>query len=304
MSISCKTTLFFTASTLISPSIGFSSLVIPLRSDPSKTKLKMGIFENIPTIMDSDASTTFQTLGHLVLDVGTEVIDPEETAILQSLESIGQVFGFLSYCAKNGCIQSDELIYHAMKISFSILVLFKTIIPNIKAVMNLMINPACFSASSSDKQAYEDLFEPIGLSWMDYNTLKYNGAFEWITLNPNEKILLSDCSQDKNRGTNLKDLTKKALEQEIYWLYEGSTNDENINNIIFASSILQSANKDPADERNIVAGDNGATILKINSDKILKLVENDAKLESCMQSLIFIGACQELNQPSNVKILA
>jgi len=254
----------------------FSSFKTGLRSSQPKTNLDMGILDNVPTIMDSDASTTFGSISHLILDVGIKFIDPQSTACRHLLESIGQVFGLLSYCASNECIQSDELIYQALKISFSFLIAAKTTIPTIEATLNLMINPANCPLSSRDKQAYEDLFEPIGLSWIHYNTLKYNGAFEWISLKPNEKILLPSSCQNANRGTNLKDLTKRALEKEIYWLYQGSTNNKSINDIIFASNILQAENEDSSKEKNIIAGENGATVLKINSHKILKLVENDA----------------------------
>jgi len=69
---------------------------------------------------------------------------------------------------------------------------------------------------------------------------------------------------------------------------------------VFASNIFESTSK----ERFIIAGDNGAIMLKINSHKISKLLENDTKLESCMQSLIFIGACHEMNQPCDKQNLA
>ena len=47
-------------------------------------------------------------------------------------------------------------------------------------------------------------------------------------------------------------------------------------------NILKSRSKDCSDERHMIAGDSGATMLKINSHKISKLLENDTKLESCM----------------------
>ena len=305
--ISSKTILLLTASSLILPSSNaFTSFgpTTAFRTSSPKTNLKMGLFENIPTIMDNDMSATFGTLSHLALDVGTAVINPQQTACLRLLESIGQVFGLLSYCSSNQCIHSDELIYQAMKISFSFFLLMKTTIPAMKAGLNCMIKPENCPLSSRDRQAYEDLFEPIGLSWLHYNTLKYNGAFEWINLNPNEKIILSTSSQDTNIRSNSKDLTRRALEKEIYWLHEGSTNDDNCSNLVFASNIFESSSKYSSDERHIMAGDDGATILKINSHKISKLLETDTKLESCIQSLIFIGACNELNQPSNVNNLA
>jgi len=300
MRISSKTMLLFTASIIIPASNAFTSFGTAFRPPSQRTNLKSGLFENIPTIMHNDVSTTFGTLSHLALDVGTSVISPQQTACLRLIESIGQVFGLLSYCSSNQCIQSDELIYQTIKIAFSFFLLMKTTIPAMNAGLNCMIKPDNCPLSSRDRQAYEELFEPIGLSWSHYNTLKYNGAFEWINLNADEKIILPSFNQDTNTRSNNKDLTKRALEKEIYWLHEGSTNEQSCSNLVFASNIFESTSKNCSEERYIIAGDSGATILKINSDKISKLLENDTKLESCIQSLIFIGACSELNKPSNI----
>ena len=303
-----KLSIYFLATMMTSSSTAFSSFGATFVntkdtstfSSTHKTNLKMGLFENIPTIMNSDMSTTFGTLSHLALDVGTAAINPEQTACVRLLESVGQVFGLLSYCSSNQCVQSDEVIYQATKIMFSFIVLMKTTIPSMRAALHSVIKPEICPLSSRDRHAYEDLFEPIGLSWLDYNTLKYNGAFEWITMQPNERIMLSDSIQNTSTSrTKLKDLTQRALEKEIYWLHEGSTNDENNgSNLVFASNILRSASKHDSIERSITAGENGATTLKVNNYKISKLSENDAKLDSCTQSLIFMGACHELNEPS------
>ena len=300
MRISSKTILLSTASLILPSSNAFSSFGTAFRTSSPKTNLKMGLFENIPTIMHNDVSTTFGTLSHLALDVGTAVISPQQTACLRLIESIGQVFGLLSYCSSNQCIQSDELIYQTIKIAFSFFLLMKTTIPAMKAGLNCVIKPDNCPLSSRDRHAYEDLFEHISLSWLHYYTLKHNGAFEWINLNADEKIMLPSFNQDINTRSDNKDLTKRALEKEIYWLHEGSTNDESCSNLVFASNMFESTSKNCSDERHIIAGDSGATILKINSDKISKLLENDTKLESCIQSLIFIGACGELNKPSNM----
>ena len=187
-----------------------------------------------------------------------------------------------------------------MKMAFSFFLFMKTTIPVMKASLNCMVNTDNCPVSSRDKQAYEDLFEPIGLSWLHYNALKHNGAFEWINLIPNKKLYLSTSSQNINKRSDLKELTRRALENEIYWVHEGSTSNENASNLVFSSDIFEST----SNERSIIAGDNGATMLKINSHKISKLLESDTKLESCMQSLIFIGACHEMNQPCNKKNLS
>ena len=88
MRISSKMLLLFTASVLLTSSEAFSSVGTAFRT-PSRTNLKMGFFENVPTLMNNDVSATFGTLSHLALDIGTSVISPQHTACLRLIESIG-----------------------------------------------------------------------------------------------------------------------------------------------------------------------------------------------------------------------
>ena len=85
-----------------------------------------------------------------------------------------------------------------------------------KAGLNCVIKPNNCTLSTRDRHAYRELFEPIDLSWLHYNTLKYNCTFEWINLNADEKITLLSFNQDINTISNAKDLTKRVLEKETY----------------------------------------------------------------------------------------
>ena len=117
-------------------------------------------------------------------------------ASLRLIESIGQVFGLLSCYSSNQCMQSGILTCQNIKSALSFFLLIKLKINAMKAGLNSVIKPDNCPLSSRDRQVFEDLFLPIGLSWLHYYTLKYNGAFEWIILNSDEKITLLSFNQD------------------------------------------------------------------------------------------------------------
>ena len=163
MRISSNTILLFTASIIISSSNAFTSFGTAFRTSSPKTNLNMGLFENAPAIMHNDASTAFGALSHLALDIDASVASPQQTACLRLIESISQVFGLLRYCSSNQCIQSDELMCQTIKIAFSFFLLMKTAFPAMKVSLNCVIKPDNYPLSSRDRQACEELFEPIGL---------------------------------------------------------------------------------------------------------------------------------------------
>ena len=102
-------------------------------------------------------------------------ISPQQTAYLRLIESIDQVFGLLSCCSSNQCIQSDELMGQKIKTTLSFFFLIK---PTIPAILNCVIKPDNCPLSTRDRQAYEDLFEHVSLSWLHYYTLKNNSVFK------------------------------------------------------------------------------------------------------------------------------
>ena len=106
MLLLCISLIIFPSSESFSafPTAFHNNICISTFSSPSTTNLKMGLVENIPTIMDNDISTIFRTLSDLALDIGTAVVSPEETGCIKLIESIGQGFGLLSYCASHQCI--------------------------------------------------------------------------------------------------------------------------------------------------------------------------------------------------------
>ena len=130
----------------------------------SLQKNKMELFENVIVTMHDDVPNAFITLSHIFLDDGAAEISPHQTACLRLIESIGKVLSLLSYCSSNQCIKSDMLMCQKIKAALSFFLLIKPTIPALKDGLNCVTNPNNCHLSSRDRQAHEDLFEPIGLS--------------------------------------------------------------------------------------------------------------------------------------------
>merc|ERR1712157_525865 len=194
------------------------------------------------------------------------------------IDSLGQIFGLMSYWSANQCIEPDEVTYHLFKTILTVFFLIKSVLPIMSTLLHYASQFELNMSSSLDKSVYEEVFQPVGLTWLSYNTLKANGGVEWIDLNSREKVNVKKDIAEHSRS-NIKDLTKAFLNNDVYWLCQGEVNVVN-----GEETILKQSRYD------------GAKILRINSDKVSKLIEDDSKLRSCMQSLAFVGACHEMEQ--------
>ena len=302
----------------------------------------------VPTILNSDPITPFRllesaeyfhpevsnsadrlsmnliSLSHTALDIGLSVVSPEETFFIRFLGIIGRSIGLFTRYSSSQGIMEEELILQSATILISVVLLFKSLFPLAKALVHSISNKT--NDHYRDSNAYNALFEPIGLSWLQYNALYANDILEWIDLGPSEEILLSNSKERSSEiKTNFRFLLKKALEKDIYWLHGGSievlfdrkygrkiekldnfdlTSNDNISDIIFASNVFWTKCNTTNDsitfapEKLIKGGSSGAELLKINSEKLCSLMEDDVKLASCIETLFFIGACSELSHLS------
>jgi len=261
---------------------------------------------NTMQAMDSGTLDTLKKFSSIALDVEASAINPEPTMGVRLIDSLGQIFGLMSYWSANQCIEPDEVTYHLFKTILTVFFLIKSVLPIMSTLLHYASQFELNMSSSLDKSVYEEVFQPVGLTWLSYNTLKANGGVEWIDLNSREKVNVKKDIGEHSRS-NIKDLTKAFLNNDVYWLCQGEVNVVNGEETILKQSrydgsscglVLTSGlfNKDTNGKLQIKAGDDGAKILRINSDKVSKLIEDDSKLRSCMQSLAFVGACHEMEQ--------
>merc|ERR1719203_164925 len=264
-------------------------------------------------------------LQNIVMDLSSAIIEPEETLILRLVALFGKSFGFAT-AIESQAPQPQDLVIQVGVLAYSFSLFMKSATPVINGLIKPKLKHIDDDSSVQDIQAFKEIFQPIGFSVMNYNVFNANGAFDWIDVSPKQDFILSESSKTTFKmNTDLDCLTNKALEGDIYWLQSGSIevlisdvvthkidksmteNDEStdpFNDLVFEKVFetdFSCSDEDSECDIDAVtkwvrAGDRGATLLKINREVVLSLIENDAKLCNSIQNMIFHGVCHEVGR--------
>jgi len=297
------------------------------------------------------ADQDVHSLSRTAFDVIPFIVDPEDTIVIRLVAMVAKTFG-LAFGVSSETLNYDDLAFNGVALVVSVSLFSKSFVPVMKTLLqgNAENNPYYLD----NKNAYRRLFEPLGLSELNFNILNANGAFDWIDIEPSKEFTLSESERKTfQMRTDLKCLTKTVLDDNIYWLSDGSVQvmigDNNVKGIerddtykhvvmddgnddfdddedetdlifgnVFGTNFAKNKNTEKEDssattetttaspatsttmlKKWIRAGDQGARVLRINGEKVFELMENDGKLSSCIQNLVFIGVCHELRDISN-----
>lgn len=171
-------------------------------------------------------------------------------------------------------VMPDELAFQVGFLAVSCHALWNTVMPKIKAAQaSKYLTPA-------DRKAYQSLFKPAGLSWEQYREVSLN-SMEWVTLEPGQEMI------------NIKE------DNSAFWLYQGEVSleseDFGISHITsgmfgedsMAETLGLKSKIDEASKTAAVAGPQGATVLKMNTGKLQKMLTSDKRLGSSMTRMLF-----------------
>jgi len=284
------------------------------------------------------------SVSKYAFDVIPFIVDPEDTIVIRLVAMAAKSFG-VATGVSNENVNYDDLAFNSVALVVSVTLFSRSFIPVIKTLFTNHDDSPNFL---DNKNAYRKLFEPLGLSELNFKILNANGAFEWIDIEPSQSITLSESERKTfEMRTDLNCLTKTALDDNIYWLGDGSMQvmigDTNVKDIkrdanyrdavdddddddddfddetdlifgnVFGTNFVKSREQEVSNgtvatatiappttlKKWIRAGENGARILRINGERVFDLMENDGKLSSCIQNLVFMGVCHELRDISN-----
>lgn len=190
----------------------------------------------------------------------------------------------------------DELAFQLGLLAVACHGLASTIIPKWKAHF---LTPAFMTFQ--DRQAFRSLFRPAGVSWINFKEL-HSGAMDWVTVEPGHVIL----NENETDG-----------EDAVYWLYQGDvqvwSQDTFSHNIsgrpevaglgLFGENrlakLLDSRSSKKITKKSVtlktVAGENGATLLRMNTTKLEKLLRHDQDLTHAVHRLAFMGMQDKLD---------
>lgn len=163
------------------------------------------------------------TVSKAAFDVVPLILDPEDTIVARLIALMARSLG-VAKGVNNENINYDDLAFQGVALVVSVSLFSKSVFPVMRAmVQTLTSNPENNPFYFDDENAYRVLFEPVGISQMQFNVLNANGAFEWIDAEPSQEIILSESERKTFKmRTDLKCLTRTVLDNNIYWLSSGS----------------------------------------------------------------------------------
>jgi hypothetical protein len=191
----------------------------------------------------------------------------------------------------------DEMVFQFVLLAVACQGLVNTLLPKWKAHF---LTPSLLTFP--DRQAFRSLFRPAGVSWVNFKEL-HAESMDWVTVEPGHVIL-----QDHENET----------QDAVYWLYQGDVqvwSQDTLSHSIsgrpevaglgllgegrLAKLLDSRSSKNPSSKKStglkVVAGDNGATLLRMNTTKLEKLVRHDQELTHAIHRLAFMGMQDKLD---------
>jgi len=253
--------------------------------------------------------TMCQYLSHIALDLATFLF-PEDTALLHLFNLIGRLFSVSSDYILYDRLRPDELAFQMIMLGVSSMLLTRSIYPLIKVSCSIKQG----LPDRRDVIAYRNLFEPVGISWIQYKYLVASGALNWIeTESVDYNIFL------EKGVTGLKSFRKDQThnnQSHIDWVYNhdsksfdapdnigelvsikfGQTSDKQKQNKSFPNATGFTYSQDYREScaktysfqnsQSYIQKPKQKTLLRINTEKMRQVVEDN---EDILKSMLFLA---------------
>jgi len=267
-------------------------------SMPSHQKNKLSSFVN-----------EFAPMAFMAAQGIATIIDPEtsakcglfnglDTANTRLIVLAGQVVSMVSdYAPSHSMVPDDMLFQHIM-----LCVTFKSFVDAVApTVLSNFGETKSHSPANRNSKAFSSLFEKVGISWSQFESLSFD-TLDWVTVQPGQTV-------DNNS-------------EYAYWLYEGSihvqtnegsSNSNRVKQVLKVSSndigkgLLGAAelascieNRDGCTGQSqskvmFTAAEEGATLLRINSQELAKRMEHDQALGQSLRRVVMKGVQDKLS---------
>ncbi|CAB9506290.1 expressed unknown protein [Seminavis robusta] len=240
------------------------------------------IFDGLGSMLmaDSAAAVDVEAEGmnlaaHALLDFSSHWA--QATIALRMADVIGRLFVLGQSLLPGHGMSPDELAIQLGFLAVSCNSLHKLVQPKLKAAQ------ASQYLTPQDRLAFRKVFKPAGLNWSEYRELSLE-SMEWVTMEP---------------GQTVKD-------DAVYWLYEGTieiesastatrvlTGDKTVSGFsgLFGENriakILGITDCGKSGTKTTVIGEQGATFLRMSTNKLGKLMKHDDALATSMNRLVF-----------------
>ena len=257
-------------------------------------------FSNNPEVVEE---TVFKDLSHVALDLSMFFIGPENTALLRFITIIGRLFSVIGDYIPDHSLRPDELAFQIGMLGVSSVLFSRSIVPRIKACMSIGIGMKPDALPERrNVVAYRNLFEPAGISWIQYKSLFASGVLDW------EEIEADIEFQEPSSVYN----QTKPQTTYLYWAYNKATKSftspENIGEMgciqclrklekrkirtkTFVNAATTNSSSQDADLNFLYAQykrklSKDTTLLRVNTDKMIEVMEDNEGLSVSMLFLV------------------
>ena len=308
-----------------------SSIVIPALIP---AVILFGVLNSQAWALDADPkieSEVLSDMSHVALDF-LSLLNPD-TLVLRAASVVGRLLFIASDFVLDRKISPDDLIFQSGTLTASTILLAKSTVPLIASWLTEEYNTVTFR----DRRAYQTMFRPVGVSWLQYRILFGTGAMEWTDHMPSSTILSTSSSGDEK--------IYQEEQHHVHWLYQGnaevkyygssetvqyldmrqgkSLNSPNDMGLLTDTKFIEllqektrkrskKLNPDTPSENSmhtnwpraptVTIGSKGATVLKINMVKLIQLMKDDQKLDTSLRSLFLKGMHRKLSALLSAKL--
>jgi hypothetical protein len=257
------------AFTLVSPLLSYSLDILPVTVNPTFSD---------PTM----EAELFTDMAHVVLDCAT-FFGPA-TPVMPLLSVVGRLLSIGADLLPDRAMTIEEAIFQAIMFFVAANNCIKAYLPTLLATT--------VDTSFRDSRVFHKTFSAAGVSWIQYKTMAAVAALEWIEVEGGHIISSEESSPDSDyfyylyRGTA--SIHSQGGGEEGFFLAAAQV----VDTPIFLGEMLFTGQMDGVDvdetspKVTIKAGDQGATLLRIQSSKLISLMKNDGKLAKSIRSLI------------------
>lgn len=215
------------------------------------------------------------------------------------------MLGIASDYLPDHIVKLNELIFDIPTLGLSLILFTSSMLPILRSVV--------IELTDLDRLVINQLFEPVGVSDLQYKSMKSVGCVDWVEVPAGTVLATENCL-----GGAAKD------DDYLYWLYEGNAifsynqtvsyqvertegrsidcpsalglladmrfvyrwDMEKKNEKIFNPNPITPAPDQPYPMSTITVGLEGATLMRINSLKLFKLMRHDEHLSSSIRALL------------------
>lgn len=178
-------------------------------------------FESVVLSIESSEKVEAEILNdlaHIVSDYLTALAPT--TYLLRLLLIVGRLLGLSSGYVSDHAVLLDELFLQAVPLALLSVLLYKSVVPVAQSML--------IATDALDKEAFNLLFSPVGISWAQFKTLKVT-TLDWIEVLPGTLLIGEVDSIRTTTGIHQKKKEDRSTENEnsgsqfppLFWLYKG-----------------------------------------------------------------------------------